>query len=271
MNSTFDIKRFGNVVRYDAMSYFQNFGWTLLVLLALPIGLWFLLYVNINELEATVGSQRYGFFYILMIIAMILAPSRLYKNCNDARKGMQFAMLPASSLEKFLSMLLFCIIVTPVLYMIGAVTIDTVLALIPGKNPYEGFVFKNIFHTYLVEIGNFDREMIITKLPFYQVFVLLSYTSIFMFTNMLFKKRKVSKTIGILALLGIIFMIISIRCFFYIEEYFIGYEGNFEGSIPDKYEEIIYKWVYYGYYVFNIIFTTLMLYLTYNKIRKQKY
>ena len=271
MNKTFNINRFGKVLKYDAMSYFKNFGWTLVVLLAIPIVIWLFLYSNINELGATMDSGRYGFLMSLLIIAMILAPSRLYKNCNDPKKGILFAMLPASNLEKFLSMFLFCFVVTPVLYIIGAVSVDVILTLIPGKNPYEEFIFKQILHTDLLRIDCFYWGMIIMNLPFYQVFVLLSCASIFMFTNILFKKRKVSKTIGMLVLWGIIFMIIIIRIFLYLEGLYSGYEGEFEGAIPNEYELILSKWVYYGYYVFNIISSTLMLYLTYRRIRKQTY
>lgn len=264
MNKTFDIKRFGNVLRHDAMSYLQNFGWTLVVLLAIPILIWSILYINMDDTEAVVNYERYGFLLVLAIIAMILAPSRLYKNANDSRKGIQFAMLPASNMEKFLSMSIYCLVVTPLLYLVGAVVIDCILTLIPGKNPYGWFVFRNIFHTNIMKV-ELNDDIFLMSLPFYQVFLLLSYVSIFMFTNMIFKKRKVSKTIGILALIGIIFMVIFIRVILH-------YENIYEyDMIPDDTQEILARWAYYGYYVFNIILTVAMLYLTYNKIRKQKY
>ena len=264
MNKTFDIKRFGNVLRHDAMSYLQNFGWTLVVLLAIPILIWSILYINMDEPDALMNNERYGFLLVLAIIAMILAPSRLYKNANDSRKGIQFAMLPASNMEKFLSMSIYCLVVTPILYLAGAVAIDSILALIPGKNPYGGFVFGDIFDTIIVMVELTD-DLDLLPLPFYQVFLFLPYVSIFMFTNMIFKRRKVSKTIGILALIGIIFMVIFIKVMLY-------YENIYEyDMIPDDTQEILARWAYYGYYVFNIILTVAMLYLTYYKIRKQKY
>ncbi len=264
MNSSFNIKRFGNVLRYDAMNYFKNFGWTLVVLLAIPILIWFMLYVNMDDPDAMLNYHRYGFLLVLAIIAMILAPSRLYKNANDSRKGIQFAMMPASNLEKFLSMSIYCLIVTPILYLVGAVAIDSIFAIIPGNNPYHGFVFKHIFHTSIVKVEMSDYSNLL-PLPFYQVFLLLSYVSIFMFTNMIFRKRKVSKTIGILALVGIIFMVVFIRIILY-------YESIYEyGIIPDDTQKILVKYAYYGYYVFNIILTIAMLYFTYYKIRKQTY
>ena len=252
------------MLRHDAMSYLQNFGWTLVVLLAIPILIWSILYVNMDEPDALMNNERYGFLLVLAIIAMILAPSRLYKNANDSRKGIQFAMLPASNLEKFLSMSIFCLVVTPLLYLVSAVVIDCILTLIPGKNPYGWFVIGEIFDINIVKV-ELNDDIFLMSLPFYQVFLLLSYVSIFMFTNMIFKRRKVSKTIGILALIGIIFMVIFIRVILH-------YENIYEyDMIPDDTQEILVKCAYYGYYVFNIILTVAMLYLTYYKIRKQKY
>ena len=270
MNKTFDIKRFGNMLRYDGMSYFQKFGLTLGIFLGTPVGIWFLAYTNMSVSDLTMGDNRYAFLKFLMIIVMILAPSRLYKTCNDSRRGIQFAMLPASSLEKFLSMMIFCCVVTPILYMTGAVAIDSILTLIPGNNPYDGFVFKHIFNHDLVNI-NLGSEMAeyskTIKLPLAKVFSLLAYVSIFMFTNMLFKKRKVSKTIGTLAILGIILMVIIIRFTINYEEL----NGSFTEEEFLESNKALIRWVYYGSYALNVIMSSVMLYFTYYKIRKQKY
>ena len=274
MNKTFDIKRFGNIVRYDAMSYFKNFGWTLIVLLALPIGIWFLFYTNMSTFHSPyMHGGRYAILKFIMILAVILAPSRLYKTCNDPRRGIQFAMLPASTLEKFLSMIFFCCVATPIIYMTGAVAIDTILTLIPGNNPYDGFVFNQIFNYDIVTIDpNMNSDAAeyydeITKLPLYKFFAFLAYVSIFIFTNMLFKKRKVSKTIGILVVVGIIAMVAVIRFSMNYE----GFDNSFTEEEFHEYNMALIRWIYYGGYVVNVIISTVLLYLTYYKIRKQKY
>ena len=268
MNKTFDIKRFGNVLRYDAMSYFQKFGWTLLILFAIPIGIWFLLYTNFHDSADATGDFRYVMLNALFIIAMILAPSRLYKTCNDSRRGIQFAMMPASTLEKFLSMLFYCALVTPLLYIAGFTLIDTILTLIPGSNPYEGFIFKYFSHNDLVRVGDSDMTEYAQeiKLPLQGLFAWLAYVSIFIFTNMVFKKRKVSKTIGILALIGIVIMVIFIRSIIRFEDLDFATDEAFI-----EYFKLFIKRLVYASYVWNIILSSVMLYFTYYKIRKQKY
>ncbi|MBQ5689298.1 MAG: hypothetical protein IIV21_04965, partial [Bacteroidales bacterium] len=208
MNNTFDIKRFGNVVRRDGMSYFKNFGWTLVVLWSIPVIFWIMTYVSDG-----VYTNRDILISLLMWLSLIIVPSRLYKDVNDSRKGMLYAMTPASSLEKFLSMILYCVLVTPIVYMLGAIAIDTILALKPGTNPYYGFIF-NEFNglrlSDLVHVGDdeMNRQFVEHILDKNRILIniiqFLYVSSIFMFANMIFKKRKLSKTIGILTLIGII-------------------------------------------------------------------
>ena len=108
-------------------------------------------------------------------------------------------------------------------YLIGALFIDTILALKPGTNPYDGFIFSDFFsknyesYREILSLGEEELnrsiyDYMLSKNHFiYKVLQILGFTSLFMFTNMLFKKRKLSKTIGILTLLGIIFSIFVVR------------------------------------------------------------
>ena len=272
MNNTFDIKRFGNVVRHDGMSYFPNFGWTLVVLWSIPVIFWIMTYVSDG-----VYTNRDILISLLMWLSLIIVPSRLYKNVNDPRKGMLYAMTPASSLEKFLSMFLYCVVVTPIVYMLGAIAIDTILALKPGTNPYDGFIFKDfkgLLLPDLVHVGDdemnrqfaeyiLDKNRILINIIQY-----LCVSSIFMFTNMLFKKRKLSKTIGILTLIGIILTILIVRIASdinveFLDDYTDKEITAFVNNIVDNFYSIMF-----------CIYATLsavLLYFTYYKIKRQTY
>lgn len=280
MNNTFNIKRFGNVVRRDGMSYFQNFGWTLIVLWALPVIMWFLTYISMETFDTGVISNRDTKISILMWLSLMIVPSRLYKNYNDSRKGVVLAMTPASSLEKFLSMILYCVVITPIVYLIGALFIDTILALKPGTNPYDGFIFSDFFsknyesYREILSLGEEELnrsiyDYMLSKNHFiYKVLQILGFTSLFMFTNMLFKKRKLSKTIGILTLLGIIFSILAVR-------YVMNLEYNFDADWTDEemtnYIKGVVNYVYHFVFYMSFISTSVFLYLTYYKIKKQTY
>lgn len=272
MNNTFDIKRFGNVVRHDGMSYFKNFGWTLVVLWSIPVIFWIMTYVSDG-----VYTNRDILISLLMWLSLIIVPSRLYKDVNDSRKGMLYAMTPASSLEKFLSMFLYCVLVTPIVYMLGAIAIDTILALKPGTNPYDGFIFKDfkgVLLPDLVHVGDDEMnrqfaEYILDKNRILiNIIKFLCVSSIFMFTNMIFKKRKLSKTIGILTLIGIILTILIVRIASDIDVEFL------DDYTDDEISVFVNNVVDNFYSIMFCIYATLsavLLYFTYYKIKRQTY
>lgn len=280
MNNTFNIKRFGNVVRRDGMSYFQNFGWTLIVLWALPVILWFLTYISMETFDTGIIINRDTKISTLMWLSLMIVPSRLYKDYNDSRKGVILAMTPASSLEKFLSMILYCVVITPIVYLIGALFIDTILALKPGTNPYDGFIISDFFtknyesYREILSLGEEELnrsiyDYMLSKNHFvYKMLQILGFSSVFMFTNMLFKKRKLSKTIGILTLLGIIFSIFVVR-------YAINLEYNFDADWTDEeitnYVKGVVNYAYNFIFYSSLISASAFLYLTYYKIKKQTY
>ena len=272
MNNTFDIRRFGNVVRRDGMSYFKNFGWTLVVLWSIPVIFWIMTYVSDG-----VYTNRDILISVLMWLSLIIVPSRLYKNVNDPRKGMLYAMTPASSLEKFLSMFLYCVLVTPIVYMLGAIAIDTILALKPGTNPYDGFIFKDFNGLRLPDLvhvgdvamnGSFAEHILNKNQALINAVQVLYVSSIFMFTNMIFKKRKLSKTIGILTLIGIILTILIVRIASDINVEFL------DDYTDEEITAFVNKVVDYFYYIMlslSVIFSAVLLYFTYYKIKRQTY
>ena len=272
MNNTFDIRRFGNVVRRDGMSYFKNFGWTLVVLWAIPVIFWIMTYVSDG-----VYTNRDILISLLMWLSLIIVPSRLYKDVNDSRKGIMYAMTPASSLEKFLSMFLYCLIVTPIIYMLGAIAVDTLLALKPGTNPYDGFIFKDfkgLLLPDLVHVGDdemnrqFAEHILNKNRILINIVQLLCVSSIFMFTNMLFKKRKLSKTIGILTLIGIIFTILIVRIVTDIDVEFL---DNYTDEEISAFVNNIVDHFYYIMFCIYATMSTVLLYFTYRRIKKQTY
>ena len=272
MNNTFDIKRFGNVVRRDGMNYFQNFGWTLVVLWSIPVIFWIMTYVSDG-----VYTNRDILISVLMWLSLIIVPSRLYKDVNDSRKGMLYAMTPASSLEKFLSMFLYCVIVTPIVYMFGAIAIDTLLALKPGNNSYDGFIFGDYegLRPYdIVKLGSGEMNLVMNnyldtkRLFVYHCVLILSVSSVFMFANMLFKKRKLSKTIGILTLIGIIFSILMVRLVTNID---LTYLDDYTESEMVDYLKLIIDNFYAITFISGLTISLIFFYLTYHRIKKQTY
>ena len=286
MNNTFNINRFGKILKHDGLNFFPNIILALAILWAIPVVVY--LFTSLMPTDGTKdildALGRINVIDTLAIIAIIIAPARLYKYCNDSRKGIGYAMLPASTLEKFLSMVIYCTIVTPIVYKAGALAIDSILALFNG--PYEGFAVSYYFDKYAqinYAFNNQDAKMVLddtwpifvnslspTFLTALSILGTLMLSSIFMFGNMIFKKHKTGKVIGILILLFIIFMIIFINYVANNEalaEYFRQID---EDNVTEFIERMIFIWMNVSLYT-EIIISALMLFGVYRKIKTQKY
>ena len=285
MNNTFNINRFGKVLKHDGLNFIPNLILTLAILWAIPVVIY--LFASLmpgDERHIFDAFSRVNIIETLTKIAIIIAPARLYKYCNDSRKGIGYAMLPASTLEKFLSMVIYCVIVTPIIYIAGALAIDSILALFNG--PYDGFTVSVYFDRYAQINYAFDYQdpkillddtwpifvnsLSPTFLTILSILGTLTLSAIFMFGNMIFKKRKTGKMIGILILLSIIIMIIFINYVANNEALINYFEQINEDNVTEFIERMIFIWMNVALYT-EIIISALMLFGVYRKIKTQKY
>lgn len=280
MNNTLNINRFGKILKHDGLNFFPNMILTLSIIWAIPVVLYlFTSLIPGNEGQTFDPFSRIDIISSLLTIVLIIAPARLYKHCNDPRKGIGYAMLPASTLEKFLSMVIYCVIVTPIIYVAGALAIDSILALFNG--PYEGFALSYYFDTFAKINAVFEKENVMLDgswLLFYNslspTFMLilsllgtLTISSIFMFSNMIFKKHKTGKMIGILILLFIITMIVFIN---YVANHHTIFESMNEENADMIVKQVMIFTTNITFYL-EIIISSLMLFGVYRKIKTQKY
>ena len=212
MNNTFDWTRFCKVVRKDFSNIWQNAGTSLLIITLLPILAWLLWWAlsGIEEMPAIVPEVRWCFITGSVFLAAMVSPSRMYRTANLQKEGIYFAMLPASKLEKYLSMLLFTIVVCPLLCFLGGMVLDYFLTLLPfgpynkwlwqtdyladALDGYRGLVsgaFPNVNENTLMLVQVFTPW----KVVLYALLCHLSNVALFLFTNTIFKKHKVLQTL----------------------------------------------------------------------------
>ena len=185
MNNTFDFKRFNQVLAYDWKRFIRNFGITLLVWMSMPVMFWVTSLVFDFELDPFV---RFSIIAALMAITVMLAPARIYGKVNLPREGVAFAMLPVTNLEKFISMFLYCSVLTPLLTVLGSWLFDCLMTLLP----FGGFVEFIPLWDALSEAASNEGVAYFVGV----IAVFLAESSIFMFGNMIFKRRKTGKTFG---------------------------------------------------------------------------
>ena len=207
MNNTFNFNRFCKVVSLDVKRYINQFGLTFLILCAMPIVLWLLTLVFGFTMPRI---ARFGVAYIAVFLSAILVPSKAFGHINLQREGVSFAMLPASSLEKFLSIAIICIL-TPVLVMACSYVVDSLLVLLPfgGFDEFvSGGTIKSVSSYMFLEVygdGADSKAFVMDVLgdlvsheEIRYFSSMMFYIALFLFGNSLFKTHKTAKTLVIL-------------------------------------------------------------------------
>ena len=212
MNNTFEWSRFCKVVRKDFSNIWQNAGTSLLIITLLPILAWLLWWAlsGIEEMPAIVPEVRWCFIAGSVILAAMVSPSRMYRTANLQKEGIYFAMLPASKLEKYLSMLLFTIVVCPLMCFLGGMVLDYFLTLLPF-GPYNKWLWQTDYLADALDgyralasgtFPNADENMMLFvqsftpgKAVLYGLVAYLSNVALFLFTTTIFKKHKVLQTL----------------------------------------------------------------------------
>ena len=135
MNNTFNIKRFGRYLGYDLLNARNNAWLSILIMGIAPvIGFVFVQFFSMvtegTWADSTMDAMRVFAFIMVFIAAVIILPRKVYGSITDKRAGSSWILLPASTLEKFLSMLIVTCVVAPLLLGIALLASDTLLGLI---------------------------------------------------------------------------------------------------------------------------------------------
>ena len=134
-NDIFDFRRFGKYFASDIRTCAANYGLSLLALTILApiatelITAGFSLLLDLTWQGAWLGL-RVGVFAIAMLCLVVTMPVKCYGKLTDKQYGAFWLMLPASRLEKFVSMLLICCIIAPALGLGIYIGIDTLICAI---------------------------------------------------------------------------------------------------------------------------------------------
>lgn len=190
MNEIFSLNRFGKLLKNDLVRCLPKGYGTLISLLCIMPGIWVINALMFNN-SISPDARILGIILITMLAAF-LSIFKLYGHANHPKKGVDFTMLPASALEKFLSMVLIGSLIIPVLFFLAIYAIDCILATIP-VDAYHGYITPDTFF----------RARFFENTGIFILFLSFSFCG-----NMLFRKAKVAKTIlsvlGLFTLIGYI-------------------------------------------------------------------
>lgn len=279
MNNTFSFNRFKNLLLKDGKMYIRNFGTSLIVWCCLNAIFWVF---NLLFRSSSDEVFRLGMLCVWTALAMMMVPEKVYGKANLSREGVGFAMLPASSLEKFVSMFLYCAIVTPVVVFFGGYLVDALLSLFPFggfEKPIHLYTLNEIVRLVddtegVVQAG----EMSVAFTDAFPIGVMrtslyvgiIQWAAIFMLGNMLFKKHKTGKTFACYLGIGYLLSTIFGAAMFTNAESIEVWLERFSNSSPEAMVRLCHNASVWGM-ILGIVVTAVLLYFTYRKIKTQKY
>ena len=271
MNETFDIKRFGKLLQYEVVNYIPNFFKSLLIFASVIAAAWiFSLTVDFPVFP----NGRVELVDPLFMLAIVLSPFIVYKDMNNRKKGYIYAMIPASTLEKLLSMMVLCIVLVPVIAYVVLTGTDLMLWALSsaGIGSFYEMVFYNPFFDEIFKVI-YNEDELNYSLPIFDTLLytiyIVSYTIMF---NTIFRKNKVLKTILFNIAIVFAFVILSLMVANMTSSEFwksqiCSFVESIEGMTYVEFSRIIMN---AGRYL-TILFIAIFLSITYFRIKKVNY
>jgi len=210
MNNTFNPGRFGKYLMFDLRNAKNNFGLSLLINGCIPVIVFFFYQLifrvfsggnPVPSMGTQISAMTVAFFVVLLTF-----PTKVYGNLTNKREGSDFLMVPASSFEKWLSMILISCVILPVCFFVLLFGSDALLSLFfPASWPES--IFGKIAELKSVVSeeteGLFKTDGVLLLLAEWPESIL-----VFLLGALVFKKGKVAKTfLAIFALSLLVSMI----------------------------------------------------------------
>ena len=254
MNKIFSIKRFGRYFTFDLKNAVNNFGLLLLIMCCLPV----ILLIGSVLLSIIFGGgvsipslpERISLFSIALLIMMITSPVKLYGGLTDKKYGSSWLLIPASRVEKFISMLLICLIVVPVAYLIVYLGVDGILSLLI-KDYSPAIIGSDAMKTFMsFHIPEDIPFEMVGGSSLYFFGSMAATILVFLLGGLCFKKGKVGKTILALFIIMMVVGIITFIIFVKSPEHFESLMERADSMDPERIASSISTWSW----ILNILF-----------------
>lgn len=219
INKIFNSKRFGKYLAADLRRCGANFGVSFIALTLAGV----LAYLIVGTVSMATGSGWYSsvalfraiYIGIAAIILISIMPAKCYGFITDRRAGANWLMVPASTTEKFISMLINTLIIIPIAFLAGVLLLDwLVVVLDPNLDTTIIGGMKELCWLF-AEMASTESEtnaLLIENIASGNIFLtsiddIATWILIYLLGALCFKKNKVVKTmfawIGVCIILSI--------------------------------------------------------------------
>jgi len=211
MKNNFNISRFGKYFLYDLRQLWRNNGKAVILIGLIGVIMYFT-----YLLTALIFTRQWKYpgievrtvmFFVSSVI-LVLYTARTYGHLTDKKSGSTWLMIPASRIEKFVSLLISTLICIPVAFVGVYFASDAILTAIDPNMSKTicGTVVSGAIDLAKLMSGSLE-EIYISPFQFYLACTLSLMGSIlyFVLCGIIFKKWKIAGAIGIIFLLQVLF------------------------------------------------------------------
>ena len=215
-----NMNRFGRYLESDIKNAIARYGVSLLVMATMSLTAYLLagfFTLIVGEGWHSLGLVgRAAVMGITFLVLVISAPAKIYGFVTDKKDGSDFLMLPASTLEKTLSMIIVCCIMLPFVFFAVYFSLDQIVCLLDrgcGQSLIGAFIenranFMESFNSLNTISSNVLPDMKAITSGWMYIDDTIEYFLIFLLGAIVFKTSKPAKTIGTLIIISIVLSMI---------------------------------------------------------------
>ena len=269
MNEVFDIKRLGKLMQYEVINYIPHYFKSLLIFASVIAAVWIL---SLTIEEPIMPGGRDELVKVLFVLAITLSPFIVYKDMNNRKKGYIYAMIPASTLEKLLSMIVLCVVIVPLLAYAVLTATDLLLWLLSkvGIGTFLHMEFYNPFTTVKL-VGDEYLQPYIYPV-FDSIIYLVNLIVYSIMFNTIFRKNKVLKTILFNIAMSFAFVILTaVIVNITTPEFWEDMFGGLVEWLDGKTDVELFGYVMTTVRCLTILMSMAFLSITYFRIKKVNY
>ncbi len=273
----FNIKRFGNVLKWDFMNNWKYTLWLFLVMIVVFTCMLGLTYFNSNSdymqgVHDTMMSVQASACSFILSIIILAGASRMFLPLKDKQSATAFLSLPATNLEKFISRFLNVIVLWIVVGCVAFLCADALqmlLAKLLGAKyvvsgsktffsmwPFDNMEWRGEPYWLKIQIG-----VILTTLMTYATYIL---------GGILFRRRQfwiTSVAIFAISVIGIIAIVnIGWAIGEWLESHNEQLEALMERFFKDK--DTFINFLFYAWWTISGLITVFFTWLTYRLFKR---
>ena len=214
-NDVLNMNRFGRYLVTDIKNAISRYGISLLVMATISVTGYllagFFTMIVGNGWHSLGLAGRFMMMAITTLVLTLSAPSKIYGFITDKKEGSSFLMIPASSLEKTISMILVCCVILPLVFFAVYMSLDQIICLIDNRCGDSLIVAINngremmldAFQKISRETENIIPDYSSFSSPWIYMDDLAQGFLLFLLGALIFKSSKSAKTVGCLILFSI--------------------------------------------------------------------